>query len=192
VAVTGSVAPALRARFAGAAARRDVFEKTMNELFPGAKVTSMDIENLKEPQHPLVTSAEFRAPAVCRVEQDTIEVPALVSPTRYQKIFSPFQERRFDLLLASPWSVEWTVLVSAPEGFKLVKLPAPDTVESAFGLARISFERQGAEIAVRASFRLDQNRIKAADYPAFRRFLGEVDRVLGARLVLSGERREKT
>jgi tetratricopeptide (TPR) repeat protein len=189
VAVTGSVAPALRARFAGAAARRDVFEKTMNELFPGAKVTSMDIENLKEPQHPLVTRAEFRAPAICRVEEDTIEVPALVSPTKYQKIFSPFQERRFDLLLAPPWSVEWTVQVAVPGGFQLVKLPAADTVESAFGLARISFERKGEEIAVRASFRLNQNRIKATDYPAFRRFLGEVDGVLGTRLAFVGDRR---
>jgi tetratricopeptide (TPR) repeat protein/transglutaminase-like putative cysteine protease len=189
VAVTGSVAPALRARFAGAAARRDVFEKIMNELFPGAKVTSMDIENLKEPQHPLVTRAEFRAPAVCRVEEGTIEVPALVSPTKYQKIFSPFQERRFDLLLSPPWSVEWTVQVAVPKGFQLVNLPGADTVESAFGLARISFERKGEEILVRASFRLNQNRIQAADYPAFRRFLGEVDGVLGSRLTFTGDHR---
>jgi len=189
VAVTGSVAPALRARFAGAAARRDVFEKTMNELFPGAQVTSMDIENLKEPQHPLVTLAEFRAPAICRAEQGTIEVPALVSPTKYQKIFSPFRERRFDLLLAPPWSVEWTVQVAAPEGFQLDKLPGAYKAESAFGLARISFERKGEEILVRAVFRLNQNRIKAADYPAFRSFLGEVDGVLGTRLTFIGDRR---
>jgi len=189
VAVTGSVAPALRARFAGAAARRDVFEKTMNELFPGAKVTSMDIENLKEPQHPLVTRAEFRAPAICRVEEDTIEVPALVSPTKYQKIFSPFRQRSFDLLLAPPWSVDWTVQVAVPKGLQLVKLPEAETVESAFGFARISFERQGAEIAVRAAFRLNQNRIQAADYPAFRRFLGEVDGVLGTRLTFAGDHR---
>jgi hypothetical protein len=189
VAVTGSVAPALRARFAGAAARRDVFEKTMNELFPGAKVTSMDIENLKEPKHPLVTRAEFRAPAVCRVEKGSIEVPALVSPTRYQKIFSPFQERRYDMLLAPPWSVEWTVRVAVPGEFQLAKLPAPDKAESPFGSAKISFEKKEKEVAVRASFRLIQNRIKAADYPAFRRFLGEVDRVLGTRLAFTGDRR---
>jgi len=189
VAVTGSVAPALRARFAGAAARRDVFEKTMNELFPGAKITSMDIENLKDPQHPLVTRAEFRAPAICRIEADAIEVPALVSPTKYQKIFSPFQQRRFDLLLAPPWSVEWTVQVAVPEGFQPVKLPAPDEVESDFGLARISFRQKEKEIAVRASFLLNQNRIRAADYPAFRRFLGEVDRILGTRLAFVGDRR---
>jgi hypothetical protein len=149
----------------------------------------MDIENLKDPQHPLVTRAEFRAPAICRVEADAIEVPALVSPTRYQKIFSPFQQRRFDLLLAPPWSVEWTVQVTVPEGFQLVKLPAPDTVESPFGSAQISFEQKDDGIAVRAAFRLNQNRIKAADYPAFRSFLGEVDRVLGTQLAFSGDRR---
>ena len=76
-----------------------------------------------------------------------------------------------------------------PRGFRLSKPPAKDTVESAFGQARISFEQKGEEIAVRASFRLNQNRIKAADYPAFRRFLGEVDRVLGTRLLFVGERR---
>lgn len=192
VSVTGSVAPALRARFASAAARRDVFEKTMNELFPGAQVTGMDIENLKEPERPLVTRAEFRAPGVCRAETDAIEVPALVSPPRYQKIFSPFQQRRFDLLLAPPWSVKWVILVTVPKGFRLTKLPALDTVESPFGLARISFKREKNDVVVRASFLLNQNRIKAADYPAFRRFLGEVDRVLGSRLAFTGDRRAGT
>jgi tetratricopeptide (TPR) repeat protein len=189
VAVTGSVAPALRARFAGAAARGDIFEKTVNELFPGAKVTAMDIENLKNPERPLVTRAEFRAPGICRAEAGAIEMPALVNPTRYQKIFSPFQERRFDLLLAPPWSVEWTVHVTILKGFRPTRLPSPDTVESPFGLAKISFELEKNNIAVRASFRLNQNRIKAADYPAFRRFLGEVDRVLGSRLTLRGDHR---
>ena len=175
--------------FASAAARIDVFEKTMNELFPGAKVTAMDIENLKEPERPLVTRAEFRAPGICRAEAGAIELPALVSPTRYQKIFSPFQQRRFDLQLAPPWSVEWTVHVAIPEGFQLAKLPELNTVESPFGLARISFSREKKNIVVRASFRLNQNRIKAADYPAFRRFLGEVDRILGSRLAFTGDRR---
>jgi tetratricopeptide (TPR) repeat protein len=192
VAVTGSVAPALRARFAGAAARRDVFEKTMNELFPGAKVSSMDIENLEQPENPLVTRAEFRAPAVCRAEEGAIELPALVSSTRYQKIFSPHQQRRFDLLLAPPWSVEWTVQVAFPKGFQPVGLPAPEKLETPFGSARISFERKEAAIEVRASFRLDQNRIKASDYPAFRRFLGDVDWLLGRRLAFSGADRAGT
>jgi hypothetical protein len=189
VSVTGSVAPALRARFAGAAEQKDTFEKTMNELFPGATVTSMDIKNLKTPQRPLVTRAEFLAPAICRAEGSAIELPALVSPTRYQKIFSPFQQRRFDLLLAPPWSVEWTVQVAVPRGFQLAHLPAPAMIESPFGLARISFERKKEEIVVRASFRLNQNRVKASDYPDFRRFLGEVDRVLGTRLAFTGDRR---
>lgn len=189
VAVTGSVAPALRARFASAAARRDVFEKTMNELFPGARVGSMDIENLEQPEHPLVTRAEFRAPAVSRAEEGVIELPALVSRTRYQKIFSPYQQRRFDLLLAPPWSVEWTVRVGVPRGFSPAEPPAPGAVESPFGSARISFESKEQAIVVRASFRLDRNRIQAGEYPEFRRFLGEVDRVLGSRLTFTGASR---
>ncbi len=189
VAVTGSVAPALRARFASAAARRDVFEKTMNELFPGAQVTSMDIQNLERPEKPLVTRAEFRAPAVCRTEKGVVEVPALVSPTRYQKIFSPHQKRHFDLLLAPPWSVEWAVRVASPEGFRPGGAPAPEKIESPFGSARISFERKEGGIEVRAWFRLEHDRVRAADYPAFRRFLGDVDRMLGRRLAFSGEER---
>jgi hypothetical protein len=182
VVVSGSIAPAMRAQLSGSATRQAAIEKIMNELFPGAQVSSVKIENLKRPDLELISTAELILPVATGMDGQIIDVPVLGRNTTYQKIFTPFQDRRFDLLLAPPWSVKWSVSISSPPGYRFPELPDGGSLKSSFGSARISYTREKQRVLIRAEFRLTKRRIKATDYPAFRSFLGKVDQLFGRRL----------
>jgi tetratricopeptide (TPR) repeat protein len=188
VEVSGSMAPSMRAQFIGSSAPKDVFERTMNELFPGSRVDSLDLENLMRPDLPFVTKAKFKVPFMAQRKQKTVDIPALGRNTVYQKIFSPYQKRSHDLVLAPAWTIHWSVTHNLPEGYKLTSLPENGELKTAFGGAKLEFSAKDNEVEVRAEFQIVKNRIAASDYSAFREFLGKVDRFFDRRLVLTGDR----
>ncbi|MBW1873636.1 MAG: DUF3857 domain-containing protein, partial [Deltaproteobacteria bacterium] len=137
VEVIGSMAPSMRAQFIGSLAPKDVFERTMNELFPGSRVDSLDLENLMRPDLPFVTKAKFKVPFMAQRKQKTVDIPALGRNTVYQKIFSPYQKRNHDLVLAPPWTIHWSITHCLPKGYKLTALPENGKLETAFGRAKL-------------------------------------------------------
>lgn len=182
VEVTGTLAPAIRAQLAGSSTRKAAVEKIMNELFPGARVTSLSIDNLQRPDRPLSLSTGLRVTVTSASGTQDVELPVLGRITNYQKIFAPYGQRRHDLLLAPPWSVHWSLTFTPPRGHRTAGLPAGGTVETAFGSARLRVRQEGGQVVVEASFRLDRGRIDASAYTAFRAFLGDVDRLFASRV----------
>jgi len=80
--------------------------------------------------------------------------------------------------------VEWRVVWLPPAGWRVAEIPQGGRVESPFGAVQISFERSSSGLVVSAGLRIKRNLIEAADYKAYRNFLGLADRLLGRRLVL--------
>ncbi|HUT99863.1 MAG TPA: DUF3857 domain-containing protein [Myxococcota bacterium] len=183
VSVTGSLAPTMRAGYTGASSVKSAFEKSMNDLFPGARVHKVSVENLLRPDLPLVTRAVFEVPTLGRRVGGGLELPALARNTVYQKIFAAYQSRIHDLVLGPPWSVKWRVVWQAPAGWRVAEIPQGSRVESPFGTAQISFERSSSGLVVSAGLRIERSLVKASDYKAYRDFLGRADRLLERRLV---------
>jgi cellulose synthase operon protein C len=184
VSVTGSLAPTMRAAFIGASSVTSAFEKSMNDLFPGAQVRKVSVDNLLRPDLALITRAVFEVPNLGRSVGGGLEIPALGRHTIYQKIFAAYQSRMHDLMLGPPWSVEWQVVWLMPKGWLVTELPKGGRVESPYGAAHISLERSSEGLVVSAGLRIERSLIKAADYKSYREFLGRADRLLGLRLVL--------
>jgi cellulose synthase operon protein C len=184
----GNMAPELRIQMTSRTSPKDVFEKTINELFPGAQVLSFNVTNLEQPQLPLITSAEFFAPSLGKTNRgNDLEFPLLGRDTNYQAIFAPLHDRRSDLVMSSPWSVVWSIRWTAPPGHQPVQLPAEQKLQSSFGTAQFKISQKADIISIEGEFQLERNRIKLGEYPAFREFLGQVDHLFGKRLTFRRE-----
>jgi tetratricopeptide (TPR) repeat protein len=190
VSASGSFAPPIRARYNNKHSTKDLIEQTIAELFPGANLISSKIENKKQPNLPIVTMAEFTAPKVTKTVNEHIELPIVGKQTRYQTFYAPFQHRNHDLMLSPPWSVIWTTKYKIPKGYQLSNIPVGDEVASAFGKVSVSISTKDDLITVQAKIQITTSRVAAKDYQAFRKFLGQVDRILNKRIRMRGVSRE--
>ena len=76
----------------------------------------------------------------------------------------------------------------SPAGFSAPELPPDLNEETPFGRMRISHRIENGKLICRAEVALTQTRIKASDYPAFREFMGHLDRAFSRRLLASASR----
>ena len=185
--VSGSLAPQMRIRLLGGRQREEVFGKIIGEVFPGARVDSIEVLGLTDPARPLEISARLEVPDQGEIREGGLEVPALGKDTSYQRMLASMQTRKHDLLLGPAWAVRWRVDIRPPPGLEPSGLPAGGKVESPYGRAEISFDRQDDLVSVKADFALTTYRVSADQYPDFRSFLGRVDRLFSKRIRFSGE-----
>jgi hypothetical protein len=75
--------------------------------------------------------------------------------------------------------------LDAATGWTAGPLPAPITIDTAFGSYRLEVQRDGDDIVVRQEQVQKVHRIAPADYPAYRRYLADVARAESTRLVLT-------
>jgi hypothetical protein len=185
--VSGIMAPPVRSKFMNNTEGQDALEKTINDIFPGAKVGSSHMENLNRPDLPLISEAHSEVPHLGRLSKSVFLVPVLGKETNYQTVFAPFQTRQQDLLLPPPWLVEWTVRFRPPVGFQLSQAPQPKQIQNTFGHAELSCTVVDDRVEVRASFRLSKIRIAQSEYPDFRTFVNQVDSLFGQKLQFTGD-----
>ena len=130
------------------------------------------------------------------------------------RTYARLSTRRLDLVLAYPWQHQEMLKYELPGGYTVTSLPRSRHLQSKFGSFDLRVraplpegahghaerprhvspgdrqeERTSSPTAgtVIAEARLDvaQDRISAGDYPAFRKFLAEVDAVMAERIVVS-------
>jgi tetratricopeptide (TPR) repeat protein/transglutaminase-like putative cysteine protease len=182
VRVQGVLAPQMRLRLLGGRSHSETFAAMAEELFPEARAEDVAIDALSQPERPLTIRARLAVPDPGQRLDGGYELPSLGKDTAYQRNLASLQTRRHDLLLGPAWMVRWRIIHQPPSGSVAAEPPAGGRVESPFGRAWLQFERRGDALAVDAGLRLETHRVAAAQYPAFRDFLGRVDRLLSQRV----------
>jgi cellulose synthase operon protein C len=183
----GLSAPEMRARFLSQNTPDKLFEKTIYELYPGAKVSAVEFNHLDDPEKPLVVHARFEVPNLGKTSESGLDAPALGRDTSYQQMLSPLYQRRNGLQLGSPWTVQWKVRWILPTCLHLPSAPLAQRIDSPMGSVELSFSSETQGIAVSAEFTLIRNRVHADEYPTFRDFLGNADRLLKQHLRFPGD-----
>ena len=126
-----------------------------------------------------------------------VEVPRYAEPANGGLSFTPFgaaatyvqgyaalSARKTDLVLGWASARRFRHEVTLPEGLS-PSLPPPVEEEGPFGSLRVAYRMDGPRLVVEGQVILGTPRIEPKDYPAFRAFLGRVDRALSRRVVLA-------
>jgi hypothetical protein len=182
--VTGAAASSFRQRYHSASSRKERLAEDLSGDFAGLSVTQVEANDLDDVEQPVSLRVRGRSLELARREGTTLSLPA--SPRAHLvRDWAPLSERRLDVRLrAKATNVsDWTLHV--PPGMHAVSAPASEDVRSPFGSVHVATETSGGTVHVVTTVTLDQTRITAADYPAFRAFCEAGDRALGQRLVVS-------
>ncbi|MBW2701088.1 MAG: DUF3857 domain-containing protein [Deltaproteobacteria bacterium] len=184
--LSGALAPEVRMQYLGGTAQAQLFGQTIREIFPGASVRSVQADNLRDPSKPVIMRAQVDVPKLGQRETNSAAWPLLGKATSYQRNMASFETRRHDLILGPAWSVRWRVRHDRPSGMQAGPLPQPATIQTAFGTAKLALRQETGTLVAEAELRITVSRVSATDYPAFRDFLGQADRLFGQTLHFAG------
>jgi tetratricopeptide (TPR) repeat protein/transglutaminase-like putative cysteine protease len=183
---TGAHAPSLRAHYRSESGRGAQAGKELTaDLGPvdvlDRAVETNDLTNVE--LSPRV-KAKGKAKAAARKDGASLSLPA--GPAlRLASQFASLAARTQPVVLGAPATREDEWVLQAPAGHKVTRLPMAHDVRSAFGSFSVKVEQAGGKVTVKTKLLLDQARVGAADYSAWRSFAEEVERWSGQRVVFS-------
>lgn len=188
--VAGQAAPRWRSHYQSADTRRQRYERTWSGWFGGAAVHEVQMPHLDDLERPVEVRAVVGLDGLVRREGGTrMTLPPGSGPeASLVQAYGRLTRREQPLELGYPWrSVQRSRLIP-PGGWRFARAPDETRVVSPFG----GFERrvalEGRVLVVTQEVRLERARVSPAEYPAFRRFLERLDRLLGERVVLDRTR----
>jgi len=184
--VKGLGAPGYRQSYASPGGRIATFEQSWARSFPGVTVTRLDVSDPRKLEEEVRLGYDLEVPGYADVAEDG---SLSFSPTRASgsmvESFAPLSNRRSDVVLRYPWSTEFRYEIELPAGFDAAALPQAAHVDSSYGSVRVDYAREGRMVVVSGAIQIATSRIKSADYPEFRAFLGKVDALLARKVVAS-------
>jgi hypothetical protein len=193
---TGNSASDWRRKYHAEGTRRDRVNSDIGSEFPGfeiaagaAGIQTNDLENIEQP---VKIDIRGNAPSFVRHEGSQLSMPVTPgakdgSNERFSltKLFASLSERKQDVRILGFSNIDDTFVVKLPGNAKTISGPQDTAIDGPFGSFKLEVERQPGTVTVHTRLTLTATRIKPKEYPAWRRFCGDVDRALSARLVVS-------
>ncbi|MEP6653281.1 MAG: hypothetical protein ABJA82_07980, partial [Myxococcales bacterium] len=164
---------------------------------------AVDMSGIDDRNHPVTVHARAMVPRIAeRTSDGTLLLMMGTRDADLVRTYARLSSRRLDLVLAYPWQHHEVLRYELPAGYAVTSLPLARHVQSKFGSFDLrvrvqeKYDRQDDSQGDRlprvppgtviADARLDvqRDRIPAGDYPAFRKFLADVDAVMAERIVV--------
>jgi hypothetical protein len=180
--VGGVMAPSWRRAYAAEGERRAQLEGAMSATFPGLRVEEVAVSDVDRLEDDVTLRFSLATPRLADRDGAGLRFLAFGAHHRFAERLAPLSSRRFDLVVGDPWQTRLAFRWALPAGWRAGALPAPVTLEGPFGRLTATFREEGGALLTEARLALSRGRVSAADYPAFRAFLGQVDRVLASPL----------
>jgi transglutaminase-like putative cysteine protease len=178
--IGGVDAPEWRVRFHADATRRQRVQQMLASTLPGTEVTAVDVGNLEDLEQNVSLRVRGRAPKFARVESDGLTLP-LGRREHMVRDYAPLIGRKLDVRVPSQWTSidDWTVHL--PAAAKIKNVPVPAKGSTPFGSYALEVETSAGLLHVKTTIAMTKTRISPGEYPAFRAFCEQVDRILGQR-----------
>ncbi len=185
--VAGGDAARYRSTFQAEGTRKDRLERQLSGAYPGLTLEQFKFSGLTNLEAPIELEYRLKAPQVARNEGKELRIAATAMRDLLREL-APSTTRKFPLELETTNAYREERTLRAPAGFSIGALPAGGTVESPFGSLKVTNEKRGAnEVVSSTAFELRVDRVEPADYPAFRRFVEQVDEILRQRVTFVRE-----
>jgi tetratricopeptide (TPR) repeat protein len=183
----GQAAADWRRHYQSPAQRRDRYEQAWNERHAGARLIDVDMPGVEDLEADVRVEADVQVPALGRKEGHVLQVPVAAREGEMVRTYARQSARRYDLVLDYPWTQEARLELDAPPGMTVGALPPARRIDGPFGQFELSVQRDGTRVLSRVRLRIAHNRVPAASYAEFRRFLLQVDEALGQKITFVGD-----
>jgi transglutaminase-like putative cysteine protease/Flp pilus assembly protein TadD len=183
--VRGSEAPGYRSTYQAEGTRHERFERAMRGIFPGITVQRESFAHLTEFEQPVTYEYTASAPSFAVRDADGLRVPGSVLDELTRTI-ARTEARTFALDLGGRSSYVEDRTIRGPSGYTVGSVPEGGVIDSPFGHFAMQVSREGNEVRVHTELSLERDTIPAADYAAFRAWVGRADAMLRGRVVLIG------
>jgi len=184
---SGAFAPGWRGRYQAEATRRDRLTQDLSRELPGLVLDSdaggVVATGLTDYQHPVRVKMRASAPKFATAEGGQLRIDAVELEPLTPRYCS-LTERKQDLRLLEVPGRDQRIELQLPPGVTVSSLPIPTKVDSPFGSYELSVEQTGTRVRLEATLSFKTTRISPKDYPSFRQFCAEVDRVFAQKVVV--------
>ncbi|MGI5863203.1 MAG: DUF3857 domain-containing protein [Myxococcales bacterium] len=180
--VQGMSAPSYRRTYQSPATRKQNYEQGWARTFPGLSVKELNVSDLTAIERPVELTYTMQVPRYSQREGAALSFQPFGQGQTYVESYAPLSVRQHDLVLSYPWINRSSFRIALPEGLAARELPEPVELKSPFGALTIRYTADGATLKIESEVLLAVSRVSAAEYPAFRAFLGLIDQALSRRL----------
>lgn len=185
VETTGALAAEWRQRYHALATQKGRIVEDMGSEFGGLSVAERGIEvnDLENVETPVKVRVQGKALGLSRGTNGELSFTAMPS-TGLVARYASLSNRRQDVKIGFSHTLddEWTIKL--PPGSVVKSAPEDRSLQTPFGRLDVKVEKSAGKLVVKAKLRMDQTRIKPAEYAAFKTFCADVDRALGERVVI--------
>jgi hypothetical protein len=183
--VKGVHAPDYRRSYQSAASRKATFEQGWAQTFPGLRVTRIDLNDVSRIEEPVQLGFGMEIPRYSEVLPQGLRFHPFGSARGYAQTFAPLVERRYDLVMDSPWATRFAFTYALPPGYSASSLPQDVEETSPFGHLNIKLRVEDGKLKAEGELALTVARVSAKDYPQFRAFLGRVDQAFARKVMVT-------
>jgi hypothetical protein len=187
--IRGAAAAGWREHYQTPGERAERYGRVWDGRFPGARLTSVEMPGIGDRDAPVTVRSAVSVPRFAQATAGrTLELPVSGRDPDFARTYARLSTRLLDLVLAYPWQHDEELTYRLPAGWHLLGgglgADAAREIESAFGRFHLDVTADGDVVRVRSFLDVARARIAPDEYPRFRAFLGEIDAILSARLVV--------
>ncbi|MEW5763984.1 MAG: DUF3857 domain-containing protein [Acidobacteriota bacterium] len=182
VMVRGQECAWIRSRYEDPGTLREVLERDLSGTFPGSRLTAAESSDMRSLTSPLRIKMVGRFGQAARPDgAGIVSLPLWMGRLDLSSRLATLERRSLPLQLDHGWHQTYDVTYALPGGAEAIP-PPPVRLETAFGKVERTITREAEGVRVVTTVAVAAERIEPQDYPAFRDFCQQVDRVIPERL----------
>jgi tetratricopeptide (TPR) repeat protein len=185
--IAGAPAPAYRRAYETTNDRRAVLEQAFNRTFPGLEVRAVRFSDLGRIEEDVTLEFEMGVPRYAKPDGRFTPFGA---GNGYAESYAAASSRAFDLVIGDPGVTRFVYRYALPAGWSVAELPPPAAAETPWAAFEVRYRAEGGLLEAEGHVTFRTARVPAADYAAFRAFLGEIDRAFGRQVRVAPAARE--
>ena len=186
--LTGQAAPEWREHYQTKGERADRYGKALSARNPGARLLSVDMPGIEDRNRPVTVLSHATIPALAeRTADKALRLAMGTHEIDLARTYARLSDRDSPLVLGYPWQHQEQIAYQLPPRFAVTHLPTSRRIDSPFGhfdlrVQELDGSAGSPTVVVTGALDVERDRISAAEYPAFRRFLAEVDSAMAERI----------
>ncbi len=182
--VSGLGAPDYRRTYQQQATRKQSYEQGWARAFPGLSVKELELSDLTDIEKDVSLRYTLEMPRYAQSEGGRLTFSAFGEGASYVENYAPLSARQHELDLPYPWTNQSHYRFSLPKELA-AQVPADVELKSPFGALTLKYRAGPGSLELTSELSVSVPKVSAADYPAFRAFLAQVDQAMQRKVVLA-------
>jgi tetratricopeptide (TPR) repeat protein len=180
--VGGVEAPTYRRAYGAEDQRRALLEQLFNRAFPQVRVASVTISDLTHLEDDVTMEYALEVPRYARPDGRGLRFSPFAGARSHTDAWAALSARRHALEVGSPGETVTTYRGTLPPGWKVVELPDPASGAGPHASFDVRYRVENGTVVAESRIRVEQGRVPAADYAAFRELTARLDRALARKV----------